>query len=320
MLKLYGQKLRCVWCGKSDKEHCKEIVMSIKQMKPPQEKAFVCSEECERRVLDVCKFIEKGMAKFLIGLILGTVMAVLGILTPLFGNKILIFSTLGLFILGITFIVFPFVTLQTVKIFGLKKGMILGQISGIILLLVGFILIFIIIISNSPNYESSKRHNNNYAINQQELCKDLWDTYYPQHTPEETLKLERQLMHQGIYCYDLPLFDESWRKRGSTIIKDERYKNTEEKFDKPFKVYKKEKYAILYYPNDISLGPEFLYRVKNGWVLDRTAVWDNIHYNYTNTGWFAYEGEYPYLEILQTIYNMQRIELDNGILAYQIKN
>lgn len=142
MFKLYGKKTRCLWCGKSDKQTYKEMLMTIKQAKPPQEKAIVCSEECEKAVLITCKFIEKSITLFWIGTILGTILGVSGILAPIMGKKILPVSTMGVLLLGITFIIFPFVTPQTIRIFGLRMGMILGRISGMILLLLGLILIF----------------------------------------------------------------------------------------------------------------------------------------------------------------------------------
>lgn len=52
MLKLYGKNPRCLWCWEADKENYKEIIMTIKYAKLLQEKAIVCSAECEKAVLD----------------------------------------------------------------------------------------------------------------------------------------------------------------------------------------------------------------------------------------------------------------------------
>ncbi|MFZ2970708.1 MAG: hypothetical protein WA063_06165 [Minisyncoccia bacterium] len=149
-------------------------------------------------------------------------------------------------------------------------------------------------------------------------CGDLYKKYVPQNSPEKTYLLELDLLSKGMYCYDLSMFDPDWRKKGTEIIYSESYKNTAKKFSVPYRIYIEGNYAIIYFPNNKSEGPDFLYKDSSGWILDRTAVWDNIHYNYTNTGWFAYNGDYPYLNLLKEIYSLQRIELDNGVQAFVI--
>lgn len=149
--------------------------------------------------------------------------------------------------------------------------------------------------------------------------EELEQKYIPQSRPEDTVRLELDLLAKGMYCYDLPMFDPAWRKRGKQILYSSRYKHTAKKFDVQSKVYIEGNYAIVYYPYDKSEGPDFLYGDSSGWVLDRTAVWDYIHYNYSNTGWFAYEGDYPYLTMLKKIFTLERVRLDKGNWAYQIK-
>ena len=151
-----------------------------------------------------------------------------------------------------------------------------------------------------------------------ETQRELSKKYIPQAQPEQTFLLELELLSKGMYCYDLPMFDPDWRQRGTEITYSERYKNTAEKFSIPYEVYIEGNYAIIYFPDDESAGPEFLYRDYSGWVLDRTAVWDNIHYNHSNTGWFAYDGYYPYLELLKEVYSLQKVKLDNGVQAFVI--
>lgn len=147
MFKLYGKKTRCLWCGKTCDENYREIVMAIKFAKPPQEKAIVCSEECGKKVLDTCKFVERTASLFLVGVVFGSILTVYGLFTPSEKSAlpISILGIIGMTILGITFIVFPFVTPQTTKIFGLKRGMLLGRIGGFILLLLAMIIEFILI-------------------------------------------------------------------------------------------------------------------------------------------------------------------------------
>lgn len=159
----------------------------------------------------------------------------------------------------------------------------------------------------------------NYAQPTEVSYEELKQKYIPQSTPEATYKLELELLAKGMYCYDLPMFDPVWRKRGSQILYSSRYKHTAQKFSVAYKVYIEGKYAIIYFPYNKSAGPDFLYYTSSGWVLDRTAVWDYIHYNYSNTGWFAYDGNYPYLEMIKKVFPMEKVRLDNGVWAYQIK-
>lgn len=153
---------------------------------------------------------------------------------------------------------------------------------------------------------------------EQSGCKDLYKKYVPQNSPEQTYLLELDLLSRGMYCYDLPMFDPEWRRKGKEILYSSSYKNTAAKFSVPYKVYTEGDYAVIYFPDNKSEGPDFLYKSSSGWILDRTAVWDNIHYNYSNTDWFAYESDYPYLKLLEKIYSLQRIKLDNGIWAYTL--
>lgn len=158
-----------------------------------------------------------------------------------------------------------------------------------------------------------------YAHSEGVHYEDLAQKYVPQNTPEETVRLELELLAQGMYCYDLPMFDRAWRNKGKQILYSEQYKHTAQKFNVLHQTYVEGNYAVVYYPSNKSEGPDFLYRDSSGWVLDRTAVWDYIHYNYSNTGWFAYEGDYLYLEILKKIFPLERVRLNNDIWAYQIK-
>ena len=142
MFTLYGKNQRCLWCGKRNRENFKEIIITIKKSDPQQERVIVCSEKCEQSVFATCQFIEKNLFSFYSGIALGIVFGLSGLLIPIFGQKILFISLIGVFIIGLTFLVFPFVTPQTVKVFGLRIGMFLGRISGAVLLLMGILLVF----------------------------------------------------------------------------------------------------------------------------------------------------------------------------------
>lgn len=140
MFKLYGKKPRCLWCGEANKENYKDIVMSIKFAKSPQEKAIVCSEECEKKVADTCKFIEKGIFFYVIGVVLGAFMSIASIFNPIIGKDLMPITIIGIFVLGITIVITPFVTPQTTKLLGLKRGMFSGRICGIISIIIAIIL------------------------------------------------------------------------------------------------------------------------------------------------------------------------------------
>ena len=144
--------------------------------------------------------------------------------------------------------------------------------------------------------------------------EELRQKYVPQSSPEETYRLELEMMSEGMYCYDLPIFDSKWRTKGKQVLYSSAYKNIE-KWKSGFQSYIEGDYAVVYYPNDKSAGPVFLYRDYSGWVLDRTTVIEKIHYNGT---WHAYEGSYPYLSLLKRVFNMKKGRA-GGIEAYQIE-
>ena len=158
-----------------------------------------------------------------------------------------------------------------------------------------------------------------HAKSPQVSYESLKNKYVPQSTPEASYRLELELLSQGMYCYDLPLFDMKWRQKGRNILYNPRYKSTAQKFNVQSKTYREGRYAVVYFPYNKAAGPEFLYNHGQGWVIDRTAVWEYIHYNYSNTGWFAYNGNYPYLKILKKIFPLEKVRLDSGHWAYRIR-
>ena len=130
------------------------------------------------------------------------------------------------------------------------------------------------------------------------------------------------MMAKGLYHYDLEIFDKQWRKRQKTMASRwsaVRLQNTVRMFSVPFKIYTKGKYAVIYYPNKKELGPTFLDKIADGWVLNRTDTAKYIHYNYESTGWFAYEGDYPHLMLLHKVLTLMRISLEGGQKAYMIE-
>ncbi len=137
----------------------------------------------------------------------------------------------------------------------------------------------------------------------QESCAQYQEQYRPQSQPEETYRLELQMMKRGHYCYDLPIFDASWRRRSDELLSSSAYQTTAAQFDRPFSTKIEGDYAVIYYPENPSLAPVFLYRTDSGWVLDRTAVIEKIHYG---GKWMADDGDYPYLNLLKSVYTLQK--------------
>ena len=134
MFELYGKKKRCLWCGKETGGHFRQITLPAKRANTPVESAIVCSEACEQFALETLQSVRKNSYLFLAGIVSGLVLAVLGGLSRALRPA-------GVSVIGLTVLLFPFVTPQTVQIFGLRKGMLLGRLLGIILVVMGLILL-----------------------------------------------------------------------------------------------------------------------------------------------------------------------------------
>ncbi len=149
----------------------------------------------------------------------------------------------------------------------------------------------------------------------QELKKE----YVPQATPEASFSLELALVKDGMYCYDLPLFDAQWRKKGKRILVDPKFKDSAKMFDRPFQVYSEGDFAVIYFPDLKNLGPVFLYKEKKGWVIDRTAIQDKLFYD-DHARWVVVGGEYPYFFLLKKIFELEEVKMDDqSLVGYRIK-
>ena len=135
MFELYGKKKRCLWCGKETGESPRQITLPAKRSASPGESAIVCSEDCGQYALETLQSVRKNSYLFMIGIVSGLVLAVLGGFSRALRPA-------GVLVIGLTVLLFPFVTPQTVQIFGLQKGMLLGRVIGIILVVMGVILFF----------------------------------------------------------------------------------------------------------------------------------------------------------------------------------
>lgn len=141
-------------------------------------------------------------------------------------------------------------------------------------------------------------------------CEIFKREYEPQSTPEETLKLEMEMMKQGAYCYDIRIFDKNWQSKAALNSFDkEEFKTIASYFDLPTETFQEGDRAIVYYPDDITLGPVFLFLEDGKWILDRSSVYEYIHYE---DFWLAYDGDYPYLKLLKQIFPMEEGVTDKG--------
>lgn len=148
-------------------------------------------------------------------------------------------------------------------------------------------------------------------------CEKFKNEYQPQSTPEGTLKLEMDMMKQGAYCYDIPIFDKQWQAMAEkNSYGNDGFKTMAGYFDLPTKTFQEGDRAIVYYPDDITLGPVFFYRENGKWILDRYSVYEYIHYEDT---WLAYDGDYPYLEMLKTLFPMEERVTSSGQKVYKVR-
>ena len=146
--RLYGKQDRCVWCGEKGKENYKEISFKEGTKSAQPKKILVCSDKCENDLLENEKKYEGKAPLFFTGILIGLVLAIVGtVLYTTVNYNLLYLTALGVLFIGITVTFLPFVTPQTVQLIGYKKGMQLGNIFGMILILFGIgvaVLIFLI--------------------------------------------------------------------------------------------------------------------------------------------------------------------------------
>ena len=155
---------------------------------------------------------------------------------------------------------------------------------------------------------------------EEDYYEELKKEYVPQDSPQKSFLLELKLLSDGMYCYDLPLFDPQWRRRGKKILTSPAFADTAKKANQPLNVYIDGQYAVIYFPHNKDLSPVFLYHEDpSGWIIDRSAVSDKIIYDKRGS-WLVLGGEYPYLNLLKKIYSFEGIPIDdNGLTGYEPK-
>lgn len=132
-------------------------------------------------------------------------------------------------------------------------------------------------------------------------CAD-YASLEPQATPQATLELELQMLQNGEYCYQLPIFDEAWQQQG-TFENGPRFDSIAEKVPAQSETLVIDDLALVYYPDHPERGPDFLFRNDRGWVIDRTAVRESVIYNANGASWYVNESADEYLPLVEEIYN-----------------
>src|ERR1051325_5499925 len=147
--------------------------------------------------------------------------------------------------------------------------------------------------------------------------ESLLSVFHPQATPEASYRLELQLLSQGLYCYDLPLFDAEWRKRGSEVVQSHHFRRTFEDSDHPFRVFIRDDHAVIFYPDKSiwRLSPVFLKKDPSGWIIDRTQTEELIRLG--KDYWVVLDRPSPYFSILSDIFDLQRTEVATKIWGYR---
>ena len=159
--------------------------------------------------------------------------------------------------------------------------------------------------------------NADHQTSEQAYYEVLKDEYIPQSTPQESYLLELKLLSQGMYCYDLPLFDPQWRVKGKKILTSSLFFDTAKAVNQPFDAYIEGDRTVIYYPQNKALSPVFLYEENSKWVIDRTASADRIFFDHNK--WITLGGDYPYLDLLKRVYNLKEIRVqESGLVGYRV--
>lgn len=164
--------------------------------------------------------------------------------------------------------------------------------------------------------EGNSSHPTPEEIYYEELKKE----YIPQKRPGDSFQLELKLMSDGMYCYDLDLFDPRWRKNGQRILTSPLFRKTASAYKQPFKVDIENQHAVIYFPDYNTLGPVFLYQDERGWIIDRTAVAEKVLYE-RKGNWVVVGEQNPYLNLLQKIYSLEGIPIpQRGTVGYRVRD
>lgn len=142
----------------------------------------------------------------------------------------------------------------------------------------------------------------------------------PQPSPERCVRLEIALLRQGFYYRDVTLYDEAWRRPDETSTPSRQLKADAREMEGQFAVKRVGDHAIAYFQGGKAtvVGPRFLRLTEAGWILDTSSVYENIIYGSQNR-WAAVDGNYPYLRILKSVYDMEPVRLGQKGPAWAIR-
>ncbi len=143
----------------------------------------------------------------------------------------------------------------------------------------------------------------------------LLSHFVPQDSPEDSYRLELTLLSKGVYCYDLPIFDADWRKRGDKVIHHDLFMRTWKDVNFPFRSLIAGDRAVVYYPDHMNLGPVFLKKEESGWVLDRTQTEELIALG--PKFWVVLDKKSPYFSLLSELFEMERTEIATKVWGYR---
>jgi uncharacterized protein len=143
----------------------------------------------------------------------------------------------------------------------------------------------------------------------------------PQADPRSTRDLELAMMHQGFYYQQASIYDPAWRAASRPgTWPAARLQEIARQWDRPYEVEVQERWAIAYYTDAPDLGPTLLQRESEGWLIDATSGARHIVYDYSNASWYAIDGDYPQLALLQRVFDLGRVKLQDGRRAWMLRS
>lgn len=147
-------------------------------------------------------------------------------------------------------------------------------------------------------------------IAEQAYYEELYKEFVPQSTPGKSFQLELKMMQQRMYCYDLPLFDPEWRRKGKKIQLSKVFQEVAKKADQPFEVIIDDKHAVLYFKDRSDMAPVFFYQDEQGWVIDRGTAGRKLFMSPSEHTWAIKEGTDPYFQIIKKHFPLRAIATD----------
>lgn len=141
----------------------------------------------------------------------------------------------------------------------------------------------------------------------------------PQADPRATRDLELALLRAGRYEPGATIYDEAWRRRPPrAAFGPERLRELGRKWSRPYEVEIEGDHAVAWYRDAPALGPTLLRRETAGWVLDASARYRLVVYDYSNELWYFLDEPGPWLDLLRRVYPMERVRLDSGRDAWRV--